>query len=290
MLRRGRLYAQAAFTLIELIAAVALLVILLGILFVVFGEAGRTVHIGRERMARYRTVRAIFRMMEEDITSAFLMEDYAALGDPKPEVGFTGEDGTDDYFLYDDALPPSTRAGYRNGREDAGEELPDSDRLTLIRPRRTPGTNEPGFIEVRYLRQTYDPGEELFADQRNYLFRAIDDNAATPWTTGNIFPPGFLDFTHADPDPANESSPVNEYYRNYLLALNVSDLQFEYLQVGSSTWTTDGDWNNPPSPTSELPGAVRVTIRLGSDRTNNLNDPDEPHDTFTHVIFLPTAP
>ena len=253
IMKRGR--AEVGFTLVELIAAVALLIILLGILFVVFGEAGRTVRIGKNRMERYRTVRAVFRLLEEDLTNAFLMEEGGTT------YGVTAENAvaTDGAFL--DPAPDG-----------------DSDRLTLIRLRRGCDTSdpEPGFMEVCYFRHTYPVNQGIVSRQRNYLFRAIDEEAG--WTAGAGAPGSALGFVTPVVD---DSDPSVTYYRNHILALGVSDLQFRYMATGDSDWETDWD-----AGTDELPRAVEVTIRLGPDSSTDPGD----HETFTHVIFLPSAP
>jgi len=154
--RRGR----AGFTIIELMAAIALLIILMVILFVVFGAAGKAVQIGKSRMERYASVRAVFRLMEDDITSAFLISDY---NDPPlyPRYGFTGEDGRDEPFL----------------KDSTGSFLPASDRLTLIRPRRgyDPANPKPGIVDVCYLRVNSFPG---YPDRPNVLLRVMDQEEA----------------------------------------------------------------------------------------------------------------
>ena len=276
----SRLRAPAGFTLVELIAAVALLVILLAILFFVFHEAGSSVSIAQDRVECYRTVRAIFRLLEEDITNAFLMADAGTT------YGFTGENAVaaDGAFL--DPAPDG-----------------DSDRLTLIRPRRAPGTDEPGFMEVRFSRFTYGRGQELASDRRHCFFRAIDDNAGSGWTPGSPFPSAIFAFDAPDPDPTDNAN--NDYYRNQIVALDLSDLQFEYLKIDQSaippapvwqsTWAPDTDTYDPDGPGGQpagpsLPLEVRVTIRLprGSAYRGSTN-PDD-HQTFTHVVHLPTAP
>ncbi len=264
--------SAAGFTLVELIAAVALLVILLAILFVVFREAGNTVSIGRDRVECYRSVRAIFRLLEEDITNAFLMTEDGTT------YGFTGENGVITAFL-----SPAPDG--------------DSDRLTLIRPRRAPGTGEPGFTEVRYLRFTYNRGQELAADRRHCFFRAVDDNPG--WTRGSALP---LTFDASDPDPTDSAS--NDYYRNHVAVLGLSDLQFEYLRVapgtGEPVWEPEWDAttfrydpDGPAGPMASrpaLPLEVRVTIRLPRGKAYRGSRNPDDHQTFTHVVHLPTAP
>ncbi len=265
--------SAAGFTLVELIAAVALLVILLGILMVVFRAAGSTVSIGRDRVECYRSVRAIFRLLEEDITNAFLMREGTAT------YGFVGEDGAVLAFL-----SPAPDG--------------DSDRLTLIRPRKAPGTGEPGFMEVRFSRFTYNRGQELAADRRHCFFRAVDDNPA--WTRGNALP---LTFDASDPDPTDSDN--NDYYRNHIAVLGLSDLQFEYLWVdpgtGESDWLQEWDANTvaydpdgpgplPLSGPPSLPLEVRVTIRLPRGKAYRGSRNPDDHQTFTHVVHLPTAP
>ena len=269
----SRLRSAAGFTLVELIAAVALLVILLSIFFVVFRAAGSTMSIGQDRVETYRSVRAIFRLLEQDITNAFLM------GEGGTTYGFAGEDGAVPAFL-----SPAPDG--------------DSDRLTLIRPRRAPGTGEPGFMEVRYLRYTYDRGQELAADRRHCFFRAVDDNPG--WTRGNALP---FTFSASDPDPTDSAN--NDYYRNHIAVLGLSDLQFEYLRIDQSaippapvwqnTWvpdtdTYDPDGPGPMGPQPALPLEVRVTIRLPRGKAYRGSTNPDDHQTFTHVVHLPTAP
>lgn len=274
----NRLRPAAGFTLVELIAAVALLVILLAIFFVVFREAGSTVAIGQDRVECYRSVRAIFRLLEEDITNTFLM------GEGGTTYGFAGEDGVIPAFL-----SPAPDG--------------DSDRLTLTRPRKAPGTGEPGFMEVRFSRFTYDQGHELAADRRHCFFRAVDDNAGSGWTPGSPFPSAIFTFDASDPDPTDDDN--NDYYRNHIAVLGLTDLQFEYLKIDQSavppepvwqdSWAPDTDTYDPDGPGGvaaqpSLPLEVRVTIRLprGSAYRGSTN-PDD-HQTFTHVVHLPTAP
>ncbi len=266
IMKRGR--AEVGFTLVELIAAVALLIILLGILFVVFGEAGRTVRIGKDRMERYRTVRAIFRLLEEDITSAFLIEE-----------------GADTYgFYYDDTGSPAgdgLDSAFLQGNYSDGTPVQPSDRLTLIRLRRGYDTSDPkpGFMEICYFRHHYNVNQGIVSRQRNYLFRAIDEETTwpNPPPLGNTISSA-LGFTVPVVD--NSATSIT-YYRNHILGLGVSDLQFRYMATGDSDWETDWD-----AGTDGLPRAVEVTIRLGPD---NSRDPAD-HETFTHVIFLPSAP
>jgi len=246
--------AHVGFTLVELIAAVALLVILLGILFVVFGEAGRTVSIGKDRLERYRTVRAAFRLLEEDITNAFLISEGGnTYGFYYDDSGSAAGDGLDPAFL---------------------TGAPDSDRLSLIRLRRGYDASdpEPGFMEVCYFRHTYPANQGIVSRQRNYLFRATDEEEG--WTIGSALP---LGFTVPEPDDSGNEA----YCRNRILALGVSDLQFRYMATGDSDW--EDDWD---ASTDGLPRAVEVTIRLGPDSSTDPAD----HETFTHVIFLPMAP
>ncbi len=268
----SRLRSAAGFTLVELIAAVALLVILLAILFVVFREAGSTVSIGQDRVECYRSVRAIFRLLEEDITNAFLMTD-----EDGTTYGFTGEE--------------TTAAPFLNGADP-------SDRLTLIRPRKAPGAGEPGFMEVRFSRFTYNRGEELAADRRHCFFRAVDDNPG--WTRGSPLP---FTFTPSDPEPTDDDN--NAYYRNHIAVLGLTDLQFEYLWVdpgtGESDWLQEWDASTvaydpdgpgplPLSGPPSLPLEVRVTIRLPRGRAYRGSSNPDDHQTFTHVVHLPTAP
>jgi len=265
----------SGFTLVELIAAVALLVILMGILFVVFGEAGRTVSIGRTRMERYRTARAVFRLLEDDITSAFLIRDTGGT-----THGFTGEEGSDPAFL--------------NPAPDG-----DSDRLTLILPRRgfDPSDLKPGFVEVCYLRINGRVGTPVLAgwprERPNALFRLRDEEAAgkpgtyegqpAGWTVGTALPLGFPIPTQSDGGYSTYLNDHRDDFMNYLVALNVTDLQFDYMRVGQTDWEGSGDWD---CNLNGLPAAVKVTIRVGPADSRNPED----HDTFTQVIYLPTAP
>ncbi|MCK4300294.1 MAG: prepilin-type N-terminal cleavage/methylation domain-containing protein, partial [Planctomycetes bacterium] len=197
----SRLRSAAGFTLVELIAAVALLVILLAILFVVFRSAGETVVIGQDRVECYRSVRAIFRLLEEDITNAFLMTEDGTT------YGFTGENAVASDGAFLDPAPDG-----------------DSDRLTLIRPRKAPKADEPGlpvdpefadepgFMVIRYSRFTYDHGDELAGDRRHYFFRAVDDDIETGWRRGDPLVPELFRFDRADPDPMDSDN--DNYYRN----------------------------------------------------------------------------
>jgi type II secretory pathway pseudopilin PulG len=266
--------STAGFTLVELIAAVALLIILMGILFVVFGEAGKTVSIGQARVARYATIRAFFRLVEDDLVNAFFITEGGST------YGLVGENGQDPAFL------PSAPSG-------------DSDRLRLIRlrPGQQVAANAPGFVELCYLRRTYPGGQELVPDRRNCLFRVADEDMGT-WTPApppHYFPAGFLTF--AVPDPTNTAN--NDYFLRYLVALDVSDLQFRYLKLPSpdtapvwqDTWdpntdTYDPDGAGPLSPRPAFPIEVEVTIRLGPDSSTNLVD----HEAFTQLIHLPLSP
>ena len=284
-LRRARRTARLTslrsangFTLVELIAAVALLIILVGILFVVFGEASRTVSIGQARLARYASVRGFFRLLEDDLANAFLMYDENGNW-----YGLTGADAQDQAFL---------------SPAPAG----DSDRLTLIRLRPSQGVaaNRPGVVELCYLRRTYPRGQELVTDRRNCLFRVADEDM-TGWPSaspGLPFPSGFLTFNVLSPANGNNWTN-NAYFLKYIVALDVSDLQFRYLYLASPgttptwrvTWnpttdTYDPDDAGPLSPRPALPTAVEVTIRLGPDSSTSAVD----HDTFTQLIRLPIAP
>ncbi len=267
----SRLRSAAGFTLVELIAAVALLVILLSILMVVFRAAGSTVSIGQDRVECYRSVRAIFRLLEEDITNAFLMTEGTTT------YGFTGENGTTAAFL---------------------SNTDPSDQLTLIRPRKAPGTGEPGFMEVRFSRFTYNRGQELAADRRHCFFRAVDDNPG--WTRGNALP---FTFDASDPDPTDSAN--NDYYRNHIAVLGLTDLQFEYLWVdpgtGESDWLQEWDASTvaydpdgpgplPLSGPPSLPLEVRVTIQVPRGRAFRESRNPEDHQNFTHVVHLSTAP
>lgn len=267
----------AGFTLVELIAAVALLIILMGILFVVFGEAGKTVSIGQTRVARHAAVRAFFRLLEDDLDNAFFMSDGTNT------YGLVGEDARDPAFL---------------------SPAPDgnSDRLTLIRlrPSQSVAANWPGFVKLCYLRHTYPRGQGLMPDRRNYLFRVADEDMKG-WTPGNVFPANFLVFTVLDPaTPAN-----NDYFRKYIVALDVSDLQFRYLNLDPDPANPDRPWQRTWDPNVDMyprtgPGArpalpieVEVTIRLGPDSSTDEVDPrtgDIMHESFTQLIHLPLAP
>jgi len=264
VMKRGR--AEVGFTLVELIAAVALLIILLGILFVVFGEAGRTVRIGKNRMERYRTVRAVFRLLEEDITSALLVRDGArTYGFYYDDTGSPAGDGLDPAFL--------------QGNYSDGTPVQSSDRLTLIRLRRGYDATKPGFMEVCYFRHTFPVNQGIVSRRRNYLFRAIDQETAwpNPVPLGNTISSA-LGFTV----PVVDNSPTSiTYYRNHILGLGVSDLQFRYMKGGENNWLDT--WN---AGSDGLPQAVEVTIRVGPDSSTDDND----HETFTQVIFLPSAP
>lgn len=275
--------ARVGFTLVELLASVALLIILLTVLFVVFGQASQTVSIGKARIEVYRTVRAVFRLMEQDITSAFLITDRTVV--PAVTHGLLGEDGTDGWFLYRDAD--------NDGAYDSGEELPPSDRLTLVLPRRgyDPSDSKPGFVNVCYLRVN---GLSSMPGRLNLILRAMDEEedvkpgsrlgTGSDWEVGDVLP---LDFPLPDlpTDAAAYQAYFNthaNFFQNYLLALNVSDLQFRYLPVGGSAWQDSFDSDSVNS----LPAAVEITIRLGRATSQNVDD----HDTFTHTVFLPTAP
>jgi prepilin-type N-terminal cleavage/methylation domain-containing protein len=258
---------ESGFTLVELIAAVALLLILAGILVVVFGEASKTVSIAQTRLARYAAVRAFFRLLEDDLANAFFMnEDWNW-------YGLTGESAQDPAFL----TPAPNGA---------------SDRLKLIRLRssQSVAADKPGFVQVCYLRRTYPKDRELVADRRNVLFRVADEDMKgwTPSPPAHLFPTGFLLFTA--PDPTNSAN--DEYFRRYIVALDVSDLQFRYQPQGSPAWqeTWDPDkWSPPGWIWGDIPGlpvAVEVTIRLGPDWSTDPVD----HETFTQVIRLPSAP
>jgi hypothetical protein len=278
---RRRSRTQVGFTLVELIAAVALLIILAGILFAVFGEAGKTVSIGQARVTRYATVRAFFRLVEDDLDNVFLMSDGATT------YGLVGENAKDPAFL-----TPAPDG--------------DCDRLTLIRlrPSQSVAANRPGFVELCYLRHTYPRGQELVSGRRNVLFRVAEEDMKT-WTPSpppHLFPAGFLVYTV--PDPTNSAN--DDYFRKYIVALDVSDLQFRYLKLASpgtapswqDTWdptldTYDPDGAGPLSPRPALPIEVEVTIRLGPDSSTQEVDPvtkEVMHETFTQLIHLPVAP
>jgi len=295
--------AEAGFTLVELIAAVALLVILLGILFVVFGEAGRTVSIGQTRLDRYRTVRAFFMLLEDDLTNALLITQGGTT------YGLVGQNAADDWFLYDDTND--------NERWDPGEELPQPDRLTLVRPRRgfVPGALKPGYVDVCYLRikKFPDPG---MRERRNALFRAMDEetsgeigtyeSSASSWAVGDLLPLGFggpATFpTESDGGYLTYLDDHDDDFMNYLIALNVSDLQFEYL--GMTSPTSPATWQNTWDPGTDtydggqgsqpaLPLAVRVTIYLPVDPRESAGvdvDDVDNHEAFTHTVYLPMAP
>ncbi len=221
-------------------------------------------------MASYRTVRAVFRLMEEDITSAFLITDGSVV--PPVTYGFEGEDGTDP-------------AAFLTGG-------PDSDRLTLVCPRRgyDATDSKPGFVEICYLRLN---GLPSLAGRANLLLRVMDQEEAgrpgtgeitgSSWAVGDPLPLGFPLRDQGDGDYTTYLTDHSSDFENYLLGLNVSGLQFEYMEAGTSGWSSDGDWD---CGAHGLPAAVRVTLRLGPTDSTALS----AHETFTHTIFLPAAP
>ena len=282
--------SAGGFTLVELIAAVALLIILVGILFVVFGEASKTVSIGQTRLARYATVRGFFRLLEDDLANAFLMKEEGGSN----YYGLVGGDAQDQAFLVGNYLD--------------GSPVQPSDRLTLIRlrPSQNVAANRPGFVEACYLRRTYPRGQELVVDRRNCLFRVADEDMGV-WTLSpppHLFPAGFLTFNVLSPANGNNWTN-NAYFQKYIVALDVSDLQFRYLNLDPDPANPDRPWQRTWDPNVDmyprtgpgarpaLPIAVEVTIRLGPDSSNVEVDPSTGaiiHDSFTQLIRLPIAP
>jgi hypothetical protein len=144
-------------------------------------------------------------------------------------------------------------------------------------------------------------------DRRNCLFRVADEDMTgwPPASPGLPFPAGFLTFNVLSSANGNNWTN-NAYFQKYIVALDVSDLQFRYLHLASPgttptwlvTWnpttnTYDPDGAGPLSPRPALPIAVQVTIRLGPDSSNVEVDPSTGaiiHDSFTQLIRLPIAP
>lgn len=303
----SRLRSEAGFTLVELIAAVALLVILLAILMVVFRAAGSTVAIGQDRVATYRTVRAFFMLLEDDLTNALLITQGGTT------YGLVGQNATDEWFLYDDTN--------NNERYDPGEELPKPDRLTLVRPRRgfVPSALKPGYVDACYLRIKKFPDPEM-RERRNALVKAMDEersgeigtyeSSASSWAVGDPLPLGFggpATFpTESDAGYSTYLGNHDDDFMNYLIALNVSDLQFEYLGITSptspatwqNTWDPGTDTYDPDGPGGvaaqpALPLAVKVAIYLPVDPRESAQvdvDDVDNHIAFTHTIYLPMAP
>ncbi len=260
---------RAGFTLVELVAAVALLGVLMAILWVVFGSASKVVTGSRAQLQRNRTLRAVILLLEQNLPQAFMMKQGTET------YGFLGEDGADPAFL--------------EGLYTNGTPVQDSDRLSIIRLRHMhdPSAGVPGFEEICFLRCTHFPDPTMLGDRRNFLYRIRDEDMGV-WVPGWTaqappgehrppFPPGFLAFSVPDPTDTSHA----QYYRNYILGWDISDIQFNYMSASTGEWTSDGDWTE-----SELPAVVKVTLRFGPSSSRN----DRDHETFVHLIYLPTAP
>jgi hypothetical protein len=239
---------------------------LMVILFTVFSVASSAVGTYKDRLERYASVRAILRLIRDDVTSAFLLRDYSGFGSPR--MGLSGEDDADPAFL--------------NPAPDGG-----SDRLTLIRLRSDYDESDPkpGVVDVCYFRVNEFPD---YPGRPNALLRVLDPEESgslgtgSDWDPGDPLPLGFGTFpTQSDAGYGSFLDTNQDALMDCLVALNVSDLQFEYCN-SSGSWTGDGDWD---CDFAGLPLAVRVTVRLGPADSEDIAD----HHTFEDVIYLPAA-
>ena len=232
---------SGGFSIIELIVAIALMLMITGILFQAFNNANQ---VGRKTagwMEVYQNARALFDFMERDLAGATL-------------AGRNSDDADWKYFQVWD-----NDTGYPDELDVAH---PQDSLMFLTR------TMNPGYAKLIEVGYHLDPvldaaGDTKASDTRkSKLKRYIDYVSNDALGNGD-------DLIISDLNVGSGDTVWDAYKSFDVIANGVTDLKLEYMDGSNGTWRPDSewtDWTNLPTTDElgegKLPELVKITVYI----------------------------
>lgn len=265
--RRGT--AADGFTLVEMLAAVALLAILAWIVFYVFMSAQTVSSNSNALREAHQVARGILKVMQSDISGAWLRRDqYTNLSVIPPRIGLIFY--SDKNSELDDKIdnPPALKetTNYWDVESDSQKSW-DNDGLVLLTTVSPAGGEDRCQAKVMYVLK--ENGDLLRGVQFDEVLDDLDYSKATAGSEGN-----------------------------YVIGRGVTVLQFRFLSKdldGGKWWDYWEDiWKDGSAFERYLPGAVEVRLRV-RDRKGLIKSKDDVEGEvrlgvwFTQVIAIPGA-
>jgi len=280
--RRG----SPAFTLVELLVAVALMTIFLTMVATVFTQSQGAFSKARASVAMSQEARAVFDIMQRDLQAAMLVTYYDTSGDR--QLGyFSADDGT--HVGNDPPGPVNPTATSQPSPADMPKLYFVTNSQQVAEVSTVENRAEPFYVAYKMvwtgknkLRVRADGTEDPTpANRRRGVFRLerriikahdVSYESDSNYDYGNLDPTAFgVDGGDADAAP---------------MAFNVLWMEYRFFNKQKNEWTTDGDWGtwdtSGETQPYQLPLAVQVKLVL--------TDPElRDEAVYTTQFFVPTA-
>lgn len=258
-LRRRR----SGMTLVEMLAAVGILVMITTILAQVFAQASKAAAKGKGMGEMYQVARAIESLMERDLTGA--TPDFFACAENGGRIEWVG------------GLPPGP---YSSGL--SGQPFSDSHMRRMLM----------GGSDYLALTSANAAGSDQGVAKVFYVLRATGELIRVSYRDTSFSWMDYLIGAVQQGVDLNSAASVGAWEERRVVAENIQRLQFRFLDrwtgpisrngpaYAHGVWVEDWDWNDNPY----LPAAVEVEIHL-IDHLWAISDDDQ----VTNRYFDPTA-